>query len=86
MNINYVAGSNTISFMINNSTEKHISHLADQAFYALMSRSTTQTSLLQRIELRTSELLLSDIVALQEELAGFIVDHVANPDAEFCVI
>ena len=72
--------------MINNSTEKHISHSADQAFYALMSRSTTQTSLLQRIELRTSELLLSDIVALQEELAGFIVDHVANPDAEFCVI
>lgn len=40
----------------------------------------------KRVELRTSELLLSDIVSLQEELAGFIVDHVANQDAEFCVI
>lgn len=39
-----------------------------------------------RVELETSELLLSDIVTLQEELAGFIIDHVANPDAEFSII
>ncbi|PVH38813.1 hypothetical protein PAHAL_5G359200 [Panicum hallii] len=37
-------------------------------------------------KLGTSELLLSDILALQEELAGFIMDHVVNPGAEFCLI
>jgi hypothetical protein len=40
----------------------------------------------QRAELGTLELLLSDIVAFQEELDSFIVDHVMNPDGELCVI
>jgi hypothetical protein len=44
---------------------------------------------LQHAELGTSELLLSDILALQalqEELAGFIVDHVVNTGGEFYLI
>jgi hypothetical protein len=41
---------------------------------------------LQREELGTSELLLSDILALEEEPVGFIVDHVVNQGAKFCLI
>jgi hypothetical protein len=37
-------------------------------------------------KLGTSKLLLSDIIALEEELAGFIVDNIVNPGAEFCLI
>ena len=57
-----------------------------EKIFNILMHSFCSHSLLQRIELRTLELLLSDIVALQEELAGFIVDHAANPDGEFCVI
>jgi len=57
-----------------------------EKIFSILIHSLCSHSLLQRVELRTSELLQSDIVALQEELAGFIIYHVANPDAEFCVI
>jgi hypothetical protein len=37
---------------------------------------------LQNYELHTSELLLSELVALQEQLAGWLVDYVVKPGAE----
>jgi hypothetical protein len=54
--------------------------------FSVLIHSFYSHSLLQPVELGTSELLLSDILALQEELAGFILDHVVNPGAEFCLV
>jgi hypothetical protein len=54
--------------------------------FSVLIHSFYYHSLLHRGKLGTSELLLSDILALQEELAGFIMDHVVNPGAEFCLV
>jgi hypothetical protein len=43
-------------------------------------------SLLHRLSLGASELLLSEIMAVQEELPRFIMDHVVRPGAEFCIM
>jgi hypothetical protein len=54
--------------------------------FSVLIHSFYSHSLLQREELGTSELLLSDILALEEEPVGFIVDHVVNQGAKFCLI
>ena len=39
--------------------------------------------ILQNAELSTSDLLYGELVALQEQLAGWLVDYVVKPRAEY---
>jgi hypothetical protein len=41
---------------------------------------------LQKVELHTFELLLSELVALQEQLAGWLVHYVMKPGAEYNIL
>ncbi|KAL6619930.1 hypothetical protein ACP70R_035069 [Stipagrostis hirtigluma subsp. patula] len=50
------------------------------------SATDFEASKIKRVELRTSELLLSDILSLQEELAGFILNEVVTEGGKYCVI
>ena len=40
----------------------------------------------QNNELCTGELLMGELVALQEELAGWLVDYVVKPGSEYSII
>ena len=40
----------------------------------------------QNNELSTGELLMGELVALQEELAGWLVDYVVKPGSEYSII
>ena len=42
--------------------------------------------ILQNAELSTSELIYGDLVALQEQLAGWLVDYIVKPGAECNII
>ena len=40
----------------------------------------------QNTELDSRELLMGELVALQEELAGWLVDYVVKPGSEYSII
>jgi len=40
----------------------------------------------QNTELSTDELLMGELVALQEQLAGWLVDYVVEPGSEYSII
>lgn len=40
----------------------------------------------QNTELDSGELLMGELVALQEELAGWLVDYVVKPGSEYSII
>ena len=40
----------------------------------------------QNTELDSHELLMGELVALQEELAGWLVDYVVKPGSEYSII
>ena len=40
----------------------------------------------QNTELSTDELLMGELVALQEQLAGWLVDYVVKPGSEYSII
>ena len=42
--------------------------------------------ILQNIELNTSELLLAELVALQKQLARWLVDYIVKPGVEYSII